>query len=198
MAFDEKTIAEIVRHRMGIPDGSMNVRITWAIPIALEQLARKVAANPRKRAMLLTEKSSTTLPVTTGLVDIETYNATAAKKILIEYLHVGNAWYVGVDVPDANVVQFPLHRIEAGQHIQNFANHPLAGEYIFYWMDGMKMRLLDLEISNPLEGDVQFATPYQPTLVHLAAIPELHGEFIEKMVELCAGPGNDTAEDGEH
>ena len=196
MALDAQTTAEIVRHRLGIPDASQNARITWAIPTALEQLARKVAANPRKRAMLLTDKSLTSIALVAGAADLAAYNAAATKKLLIEYLHVGNILYVGGDVSDAAVKKLPLHPVDPSQHLTN-ANHPLDGNYVFYWLDGQTLRTLDFAAVQ-LTGTLYFAVPYQPTLTHLAAIPELHGEFLEKMAELCAGPGNDTAEDGEH
>lgn len=278
MAFDEKTIAEIVRHRMGIPDGSMNVRITWAIPIALEQLARKIAANPRKRKMLLTLRDTAFLTITGGSADLAAYNTTAPKKLLLEYLHVGNIWFAAtqtfgsvtastdtilqaghgyvngqtielfiigtgsignglvvattyyvivVDVDHYKLADtladvasgtardltalegngsrritgpvddYPMHEVDATQS-RSIDKHPLSDQYRFFWFDGQTIRVLDPASDDMLIGTLHFAVPYLPTLAQLAAIPELHGEMIDKVVELCAGPGNDSAEDGEH
>lgn len=304
MAFDEKTIAEVVRQRLGIGDASQNIRIIFQIPVALEQLARKVAANPRKRPLLLTPLEATAISTTQGAIDLEAYNLAASKKLLVEYLRTGRMFYrdmsvynndaggralagvqsiatfellykvahgittgepfqfpstgsgalpgigfaldttywayaptqaeldatgflgavpadylyvasslanaiartkmlmnasnLGIDMNVTNGVldTDPLHPVDvpAAKRIED---HPFYADYRFIWMDGPNLRVLgeDLDL---IIGKVHFQVPYQPTLAQLANVPELHGDFIEKMVELCAGPGNDAAEDGEH
>lgn len=294
MAFDEGTIVEIVRHRLGIPDASHNARIIFQIPTALEQLARKIAANPRKRKHLLTFRDTAVIAVVNGAIDLAAYNLTAAKRFLLEYLHVGSIFYSprvtgaqsiaaydliykvdhgllageGIDFPSELAANLPgaafaydtayyviiptqafldttgfvgalpkdyfrLASTEAlalagtqidmnfsnlsitfdivdsqnqtdkleelpADHAKRFEDHPFYGEYCFFWMDGGTLRVLDAAKPDLLSGRLHFAVPFHPTLTQLAAITELHGDFLEKMLELCAGPGNDAAEDGEH
>lgn len=297
MAFDEKTIAEIVRHRLKLTAAAVP-EIVFQIPAALEQLARKVAANPRKRPLLTTQRDATEIPLTLGAVDLETYNQTAPKKLLVEYLHVGKIYYESatprqitavqsiaafdllfkaahllfpgqpiifpsgpaaglpgiafaydttyyviiptqaqldatgflnavpadyvklansyanaiagtamdmnasnlgliVQTVDGTLDTDPLQKVDTSQ-ARRTADHPFYGDYRFYYMDGPVLRVIDPATQNYLLGSLHFEVPYQPTLTQLANIPELHADFLEKMVELCAGPGNDAADDGEH
>lgn len=299
MAFDERTVAEIIRHRLKIPNSSKNAAIIFQIPTALEQLARKVAANPVKRPLLLTRPSETEIALTLGGVDLKSYNDTAPKKILVEFLGNGDIFYedtvprtltavqsiangdwfykqnhglhlgqpgqfpTGSSLPgpgptwvvdttyyviipsqaqidaagflnetpanffklaatandaangvvkdvtasqltlifrtnDGTTDTDPMEQVTQEQ-ARRISNHPLYGDYRFYWMDGEVLRVVDPNSQNFLTGSLHFACPYQPaTLTDLAGIKELHNDFLDKLEEICIGKGIDTAEDGEH
>jgi len=199
MAFDEATVAEIVRQRLGITDAAEKARVIWAIPQALDRLARKIAQNPKKRPLLMTSRA-TAITLTNAAVDLNAYAANAAnKKILVEYLDHGTIWYEGSDLPDATIKQRPMQRVRnpafAGnsQHL----SHPFAADYVFYALEGGTLRCIEVEIGNPLGGPISMITPYSPKLTELAGIVELHDEFIDKVVEVYLQPGNDSAEDAE-
>lgn len=297
MAFDERTVAEIVRHRLQIPNSAKNAAIIFQIPTALEALARKVAANPKKRPLLTTIREETEIALVLGGVDLKSYNNTAAKKLLVEYLKNGDIFYessiLRSILPCSSIAAYDLiyhadHGLTPGQPIQfpagsslpgvafandttyyviiptqqlldttgfvgavpkdyirvasslananngiqmdmsfsnldivirtndgtldtdplepvtmeqsrRIANHPHYGDYRFYYLDGQTLRVVDVDSQNFAVGSLHFAVPYQPaTLADIADIKELHDDLIEKLVEICAGLGNDLAQDGEH
>lgn len=95
--FDEQTICAIVRTRLKDADASRRSRVIWAIPQAFDALARAVANNPRKRAMLTTERDSNSFSLAgDGSLDLEAGILLAANQpqILIEYLKYGTIWFV--------------------------------------------------------------------------------------------------------
>lgn len=66
MTLVPQSVAEIVRSRLGIKDGSADARIINQIPTSLKLFGKRVAADPFIRNWLITDKSTTTLPITTG------------------------------------------------------------------------------------------------------------------------------------
>lgn len=204
MAFTEQEIAEIVRQRLGDADASRRARILWAIPQAIDRLARKVAANPAKRSLLMTNRDTTSQALdVNGEMNLQTFISDPTKpKLLIEYLRHGNIWYVGADVTAVNpfTPRKPLQWMAP-----QFGNSSIHGfnifqtEFIYYWLEGMRLKTLEVEPGNPLTGTLYFNVSYTPKLADFnAGLEELHDDLIEKVIEVCVGPGADTAEDAEH
>jgi len=203
MAFTEQEVAEIVRHRLGDVDAARRARIVWAIPQALDRLARKVAQNPKKRHLLTTPKS-TLLTLTAAEIDLVAYAANPSnKKILLEYLDHGTFYYAGLDLVGA---QANLAKARPIQRVRNVAfadnsvhdSHPFSDDFFFYVIEGGKFRMLSWGAIAEPSGPVYAMVPYSPKLTELASIVELHDDFIDKVIEVCTGPGSDAAEDLEH
>lgn len=80
--------AEIIRQRLSLPDDSQAARIIAQIPTALKAFARKVAADPNTRQNVITDRTTTTLPITTGgRVDMN--DGYGDYKFMLEYLDQG-------------------------------------------------------------------------------------------------------------
>lgn len=188
MAFDEATVAEIVRHRLGEVDASGRARVIWAIPQALDRLARKVAADKFKRSLLMSQRDSSDFALTAGTLALSTVRAAG---ILIEYLHYGTIWH---RTAAGQLATYPLQRLEPDQFplVQT-----MADDYQYYWLDGDTLRMKQTTSGPAIDGSLRFACPYKPTLTQLSQIAELHDDFIDKVIEVSTGPGSDTAEDSE-
>jgi hypothetical protein len=194
MAFTEQTVAEIVRQRLGDVDAANTARVIWAIPQALDRLARKVAQNPKKRALLLTSRETTVAELGEyGETDLAEFLADSDNpQILVEYLHHGSIWHTRT--PE-EISAYPLQKIDASK-----INLPrmFGDDYLHYWLDGLILRTLNLTgESESLTGDLLLAVPFRPTMAELADVTELHDDFIEKVIEILTNPANDYAEDGE-
>jgi hypothetical protein len=187
MALNERTIIELVRSRLGIPDASRNAAILWAIPHAIERLARKVAANPRLRPLLLTPQDPIT--VVNNAIDLAAYNAAATRRILVEYIDFG----------DVFVENFSSYALQPGD-INDFkgaiANHPLGQSYLWYWLDGQTFRIFDVSETEITGVPSKWSVPYVPTLAQLSDIVELHDDLVAKVIEILPEYGGaDAAED---
>jgi hypothetical protein len=200
MNIDERTVIELVRSKLPNLPATDNLRIIWQIPPALDRLARKVAADPSRRPLLLSNFNNTVIPIVNGEVDIANYNTDPSKqRLLVQFIRYGNAWYEGVDVntDEDRVTQYPLQWMDPSEFISGAVmaqtDHVFAGDYLFYWLDGTTLRILDWEPGSPLNGFVRLSVPYVPTLEDLTNIDELHADLIEKVIELLTG--YDAAED---
>lgn len=189
MAFNEQIAGEIVRTRLGL---SSQIPILWAIPEALKRFSRKIAANPKKRPLLLTKRDDVSV-----VLDSEgNTNLTAIVdfKILIEFLEHGTIWFRDGD--SGAIYQYPLQKIRNPQFAE--AHRTFGNEYYYYWLDGFLLRTKQFaKFDDPLSGNLLFAVPYEPTMAQLSAIPELYDDFIDKLIEVFTA-GQTDAEDEEH
>lgn len=186
MSVTNQTIAEIVRKRLSL---ASSIDVLWSIPEGLERLGRKIAANPRKRHLLMTDRS-TEVALTDGAVEIS-----AVTGALREYLHHGTIWYKN---DDDEIYDYPL------QPLSNpaFLNAPktFGNSYYHYWIDGGTVRTRNFDINQPdeLTGSLLFLVPRRPTITDIDANPELIELLVEKVIEVMTNPRNDSAEDGEN
>ena len=186
MAVDHQTIAEIVRLRLNLASG---VDVIWSIPEALERLGRKIAANPRKRSLLLTDETAD-YALSSGAVDLTTVTGA-----LREYLHLGEIWH---EDPDGYRYDYPL------QPLKNtaFKNAPktFGNNYYHYFIEGdlLKVRNFDINQPDDVEGNLFFSVPRRPTIADVDAHPELVELLVEKVIEIMTAPQADSAEDGEN
>lgn len=82
--------SELIRQRLGEPDGSNAARYINSIPEVLKAVGRKVAANPALRQLLTTDKSVVQYALTNNALDLtnlyDTYN------VFNEYLDYGQIY----------------------------------------------------------------------------------------------------------
>lgn len=187
MAFDEKTAGEVVRQRLGL---SSSIPVIAAIPEALKQMSRKIAANPNRRSLLMTDRDTEITIEPDGTIDIaDIPNA------IREYLHHGTFWYKNVD---DEIYQYPFQILKNSA----YANAPLLNgdSYYHYTIEGAKLRTINFTRNLPdvLEGFVLAEVPRFATIADCDLKPELQPLLIEKVIELITGTINDSAEDGEN
>lgn len=66
MTLTPRLCAEIMRQRLGLPDGKKAAGIIIQIPEALKIAARKIAADPSTRPLLMSDKTTAKISVTAG------------------------------------------------------------------------------------------------------------------------------------
>jgi hypothetical protein len=191
MAFDTATIAAIVRQRLGDIDASRRSRVIWAIPQAIEKLARKIAANPRKRSILMTVKEGTSSTITDGVLNLIPH-----PEILVEYIRYGTIW---ITPTAGSEYAHPLQWIEP---YQAGAPQTLADDYYYGYVESpeqIRIKNLGGDDSGRLNGSAKLACPRRPTLAEFEVLlVELQDELIDKVIEICSGPESDAAEDDQH
>lgn len=172
--------AEIIRHRLGLADGSHAARILFLIPEALKLTGRKIAANPNLRHLLLTDPAEAVEELDAdGKIDLtELYDE---HQILHEYLDCGEILVENETYP---LQMVSLTRANLPQYLGN--------SYPFGYVKGNF-----LYVKDGVEGaEVSFAVPKFPAdLSEMPESEEVQAYFIAKMVELVVG--QDAAEDGE-
>lgn len=185
--FDEKTVGEIVRTRLGL---SSSISVLWAIPEALKQMSRKVAANPNRRSLLMTDRTAAIPIGLDGTIDVADI-----PNVIREYLHHGTFWYKNTD---DEIYQYPFQILKNSA----FINAPLlTGEsYYHYTLEGDKLRTINFTRNLPdvLEGSILAEVPRFATIADCDEKPELQPLLIEKVIEIVTGPAADSAEDGEN
>jgi hypothetical protein len=178
-------VAEVMRQRLSLPNGAQAPRFINGIPEALKNTARKVAANPRLRPLMISDKATVTLPIVSGAVDLTTGYTT--HRFLLEYFQKGHIYHVDITYP---LRKISTHAVGLVQQLS---------EYYYYYIDGDKLRLQKADPSalKPT-GVISFAVPTFPaTLAQLPESEEVQSIFYDKLVEWCMEPGNDGAEDGD-
>jgi hypothetical protein len=110
----------------------------------------------------------------------------------VEFLPQGTIWYTGADIVDAypQVARYPIQY--AGAHFSDInahQDHPFAADYLYYWLDGTNLRVLDYEIGTRVTGPIEFSVPFCPTLADFqTGLLELYDDLIDEVVEICASP----------
>lgn len=185
MALDNRIVTEVMRQRLGQPDASMSLRFAIGIPEALKATARKVAADPSLRPLMITPRATTTGALVAGAVNLATLYA--SHRLLLEYLDKGQIFH------SSSV--FPLRRIpiQAKTFVQQFT------EYAYYYVDGDSL-FAQSSVPAALAGTLSFAAPSFPaTLAQLPESEEIENIFFNKLYEWAISdqaPGNDAAQDG--
>lgn len=179
-------VAEVMRQRMKDPDGSDQARYINGIPEALKNTARKVAANPRLRPLLLTDRLTTTSALSSGKVTLsDLYNT---HHILLEYLQKGRIYHSNNT--------YPLREVVPALAAQT---QPYSDYYYFY-IDGPYLYAFQAN-KSALTGTLSFAVPKFPTtLAGLGDSEEIQTIFFDKLYEWSlshVAAQNDAAEDGD-
>lgn len=179
-------IAEVMRQRLNLPDGAKAPRYINGIPEALKKTARKIAANPKLRPLIITDRATTTIALAAGKVNLQTGYST--HRFLLEYFDKGKIYH--------SSFAFPLRQIPmaAKDYVQQFT------DYGYYYIDGDFLYAQNAA-KTALTGSLSFAVPQWPsTLAQLPDSEEVQTIFFDKLYEWCLSdqaPGNDAAEDGE-
>lgn len=87
MALNPRLVTEIIRQKLGTDDDNIAARVAIQIPEALKATARKVAADPDLRQLLITDRSATTAAIASGVVDLTT--PYSSFRFLMEYFDLG-------------------------------------------------------------------------------------------------------------
>lgn len=184
--FDEQILGEIVRKRLNLNSA---IDVLWTIPEALERLSRKIAANPKKRQLLLTN-SEAAHNLVGGAVELSD-----VPELLGEFITHGEVWYKNVD---DEIYPYPAQALKN----KAFLNAPktFGNDYYHYYLENDRVVLRNLDINQPdlPEGFLIFNCPRRATIADVGAKPELQELLIEKVIELLSGSQNDAAEDGEN
>lgn len=179
-------VGEVMRQRLGDENAAKAARYIYGIPEALKDTGRKVAANPRLRPLLTTDKSSVTGTIMAGKVDLAALYV--SNQILLEYLDKGRIYHANNP--------YPLREIPPAIALltQQFS------DFYYFYIDGNYLYPIDSS-KSALTGSLKFAVPYYPaTLALLPTAEEVQNIFFDKLYEWCLSdqmPQNDGAEDGE-
>ena len=93
MTLTPRLCAEVIRQRMGWPDGSQSARVINMIPQALKAFGRKYAADPFTRPLVTTNKATTSIAIgSRGAVNLVTGYDTY--QFLLEYLDKGLIYFL--------------------------------------------------------------------------------------------------------
>lgn len=183
-ALTPQIVSEVMRQRLGLPDGSSAARFIIGIPEALKKTARKIAANPRLRPLIISDRTTVTIAIVSGTVDLTTGYTTY--RFIKEYFEKGKMYHASNQYP---LRKIPMSAKDLVQQLQ---------DYYYYYLDGDKIHLqtYDPAASKP-SGSVSFAVPQYPaTLAQLPESEEVQTIFLDKLYEWCVNPENDAAEDG--
>lgn len=183
-ALNPQLVAHLVRQRLGLPDDSQSARIIFLIPEALKRTARKVALDPKLRDLMMSDKSTTSLTITAGKVDLTTGYST--HRFLLEFIHLGQIYH--------SSVTYPLQKLEPVQgQIAGYLG--TNSGFSYYYIEGKY-----LVLPNAETGSLNFAVPtYPATLAQLPTSEEIQTIFLDKIIEMLPevnGNGGDYAEDG--
>lgn len=186
MALTERIVAEVLRQRLGLPDGSQAARFLNAIPEVLKATARKVAADPNLRPLMLTDPTTVSVTLTAGSADLASTYST--HRILLEYIDKGYIYH--------SSFQAPLKRIP----LQSANFEQQFDEYGYYWIAGDDIHAQQAD-KTALTGSLTFEVPtYPANVAGLPSSDEIEKLFLDKMFEWAVSnqmPGNDAAEDAE-
>lgn len=171
-------VAQLVGNRLGDTDGSNSAKYIFLIPEALKATARKIAANPYLRSLLMSDRTSTTLGVNgNGYFDLDGLDTF---HVLQEYIDVGEIY------ADGN--NYPLQKLTSAQQSQLPTDFT---DFLYYYIAGNR-----LYETSGTATDLHFIVPKFPaTLADLPSSQETETMFINKLVELATVPSNDYAED---
>lgn len=191
MSFDEQILSEIVRQRLRLPS---QIPVLWAIPEAIEQLSRKIAANPRKRPLLLSHREDAQIELgadgAINLLDLEDAG------LLREYLHHGTIW-----LTSAGGITHPYSLVRINSPMIVMQRPTFGADYYHYWLEGDHLRVLNLTANLPEQasGTLSFVCPRRMTIFDAAEKPELAELLVAKTIEVItsAGASADSAADGE-
>ena len=92
MALDPRKVTEIMRQRLGLPDASKAAAITLQIPQALKETGRRMAADPTTRALLQTDRTVATIPLSVG-GKVPLATAYTTHKIIKEFIEYGQMYF---------------------------------------------------------------------------------------------------------
>lgn len=174
-------VAELVRQRMGLKDGSESQRIIMMIPEALKRCARKVAANPNLRDLMFTDRTAATIAIASGKVDLTTLYST--HRALQEFLDVGQIWH--------SSSAHPLQKVSAvaGSNLATYMG--TNANFIYYYLQGKYLVLPGGET-----GSLEFAVPsYPATVSQLPASNEVETMFLDTVIEMLAGEKTDYTQE---
>lgn len=144
-----KKVAEIARFRVGAKK-TERLRFQPLINDALQKLSDKVAQDPSRRALLLTDRTSVTGTLTSGVCDL-----TALTTLNLNRIKFGCIY------KDSSTV--PLEWVNDGMVAANLITDSLDSDFIAYWVEGVKL----YTHSTALSGTLKFAVPFIPTLTTL-------------------------------
>ncbi|HXG82652.1 MAG TPA: hypothetical protein VNI84_01370 [Pyrinomonadaceae bacterium] len=174
---NERLVAELVRHRLGEIDASKSGRTILLIPEALKAVARKVAADHFIRHKLLTNKSTTVLPISDAF-SVDLSEGYKLFRFLLEYIDVGQIYHESSD--------FPLQKLSINR--ARLQPPPQTG-FVYYYIEGNTLVVL-----SEAAGNLSFAVPSYPA--NVSQLPEeLEKMLIDKIVEMVTM--SDASEDGE-
>ena len=151
MTLTPRLVAELLRQRLGLPDDAEAARIINLIPQALKATARKIAADPDLRQLLITDRSATTATLASGVVDLTT--PYSSFRFLMEYFDLGLVYLL----PSATVVPYDAGPTQASG-TWTFIGNPILNETID--VNGVTFTFKPASILVAGAGDVSSNTAY--------------------------------------
>lgn len=153
MTLTPRLVAEIIRQRLGLPDDGEAARIISLIPEALKATGRKIAADPDLRQLLITDRSSTTAAISSGVVDLTT--PYSSFRFLMEYFDLGLVYLL----PSATVTPYDSGPTQASG-TWTFIGNPTLDETID--VNGVTYTFKPASILVAGSGEVANNTTYVP------------------------------------
>lgn len=151
MALNPRLVTEIIRQRLGTDDDNIAARVAIRLPEALKATARKIAADPDLRQLLITDRSATTAAIASGVVDLTT--PYSSFRFLMEYFDLGLVYLL----PSATVTVYDSGPTQASG-TWTFIGNPAPNETID--VNGVTFTFKPASMLVVDSGDVSANTTY--------------------------------------
>ena len=146
-----KKVGELCRFRVGASRAE-RLRFQALVNDALQKVSDKVAVDMNRRQQMLTDRTSVTGTLTSGVCDISALTTLNLNRIKFGQIY-----------KDSSTV--PLEWMADGMVGAQLITDSVDSDFIGYWVEGTNLRTH----STSLSGTLKFAVPFIPTLTTLPA-----------------------------